>query len=102
MTDTGLANERTGLAWQRTALSLAAGAAIVARFTFDRLGVVAVAVLAVSVLLCAWVFVESRWRYAQHTGERPRRRQRGGRAPLFLTIATCLIAVTEATALALR
>ncbi len=100
--DVGLSNERTALAWQRTALSLIAGSAILGRLTFDRLRFVAVAVLGVAALLCLWVFAESRWRYVQQLGHRPRGRLRGGRAALSLTVATCLIAITQIAALTVR
>jgi uncharacterized membrane protein YidH (DUF202 family) len=101
-TDFGLSNERTALAWQRTALSLVAGSAILGRLTVDRLGLVAVALLGTAFVLCLWVFVESRWRYAQQLGVRPRGHGRGGRAAFALTTATCLMVVTEAAALASR
>lgn len=97
--DVGLANERTALAWQRTALSLAAAAAILGRLTFTRVGFLAVAVLGVALLLCGWVFTESRWRYHQHSGVRSRRQPRGGRATLALATAAILIALTELVAL---
>jgi uncharacterized membrane protein YidH (DUF202 family) len=97
--DVGLSNERTALAWQRTALSVLAGAAVLGRLTFDRLGFVALALLGLAVVLCLWVFAESRWRYAQQLGHRPRGRDRGGRAALFLSLATLLIGLTEASAL---
>ena len=44
MMDPGVGNERTALAWQRTALALVAGSAILTRLTFDRLGAVALMV----------------------------------------------------------
>lgn len=97
--DGGLANERTALAWQRTALSLVAAAAILGRLTFAQLGWVAIAMLGLAIMLCLWVFAESRWRYAQQLGLRQRTRERGGRAALFLVVATCLIAITEMAAL---
>ena len=50
-------------------------------------------------VLCLWVFAESRWRYLQHLGLRGRTNHRGGRAAFFMTVATCLIAVTEIWAL---
>ena len=99
MSDTGLSNERTALAWQRTALSLVAGSAVLGRLTFARLGWLSVALVGVAVALGLWVFVESRWRYAQQLGHRPRTRPRGGRAALSLTVATLLIAITEVAAL---
>lgn len=97
--DSGLSNERTALAWQRTALSLVAVAAIMGRLTFDRLGFVSIMLLGLAVVLCLWVFAESRWRYVQQLGHRSRGRARGGRAALSLTIATSLIAVTEIVSL---
>lgn len=97
----GLSNERTALAWQRTALSVVAGAAIMGRLTFDRLGTVALAVPGIAACLGLWVFVESRWRYHQQLGTRQRRRPRGGRAALSLTLGTALIALTEVFALVL-
>lgn len=97
--DEGMASERTALAWQRTALSLMASAAILGRLTFSELGWAAVALLAVAALLGLWVFVESGSRYLQHHGLRRRARPRGGRAALCLASATCLIALTEVVAL---
>lgn len=98
--DLGLSNERTALSWQRTALSLITGAVIVGRLTIDRLGFAAIAIAAAAVLAGLCVLAESRWRYAQHRGERQRERPRGGRAAMSLSLATCLIAVAEIAALA--
>lgn len=98
-TDVGLSNERTALSWQRTALSLAAGAAILGRLTFAQLGWTAIALLGIATVLCLWVFAESRSRYVQQLGIRHRARERGGRAALSLTVSTCLIAGTEFMAL---
>ncbi len=98
-TDAGMANERTALAWQRTALSLAAGAAVMARLTWSELGLVAALVLAVAVALGVWVFVESTGRYRHDAGTRSRGRGRSGRAPLALTVAVVLMCATEAFAL---
>jgi uncharacterized membrane protein YidH (DUF202 family) len=97
--DPGISNERTALAWQRTALSLIAGAAVLGRLTFDRLGVLAVVALGVSVLLALWVLTESRGRYAHDAGVRLRDRSRGGRAPAALAAATVVVGLTEAAAL---
>ncbi len=97
--DPGVGNERTALAWQRTALALMAGSAILARLTFDRLGALALLSVVVALPLSLWVLLESRRRYAHDAGTRLRPRLRGGRAPAALTIATAIIAITELAAL---
>jgi uncharacterized membrane protein YidH (DUF202 family) len=94
-----VANERTALAWQRTALALLAGSAIVARLTADRIGLLAALSLVAVLPLAIWVMAESRGRYAHDAGVRLRPRPRGGRAPFVLTVATILIALTELAAL---
>ncbi len=93
--DPGLANERSLLAWQRTALSLAVGSAVLLRLTFDQLSAVAVIGCGFSLVLSTWVFVESRFRFAQAAGRRDRSRHRGGRAVALLAVATMILAVTE-------
>lgn len=97
--DPGVGNERTALAWQRTALALVAGSAILTRLTIDRLGAAAL----VSVLLAGpmglWIFVESRRRYAHDAGIRQRPRSRGGRGPLTMTVGTVVVGSTELLAL---
>ena len=97
--DPGLQNERTALAWQRTALSMLAGSAILARLTWSSAGVSALALLTIAAALSLWVFVESRLRYAQSAGVRLRSRPRGGRGPLTVALATALIAGAELIAL---
>lgn len=92
--DTGIANERTALAWQRTALSIVGGAAILARLRAEDL-VLLVVPLSLAALLGLWVLFESRWRYDRTT----RSLRRGGRAPAVLSVATGLIAVSELIAL---
>ncbi len=99
--DPGAGNERTALAWQRTALALVAGAAILSRLTFDRLGVMALVSVAVAGPLGTWVLLESRGRYRHDAGLRSRQRSRSGRAPAALAIATAVVAVTELAALLL-
>jgi uncharacterized membrane protein YidH (DUF202 family) len=96
--DAGTPNARTALAWQRTALALVGASAVVARLTFDRVGVTAVLVLAVALLLGVWVLLESRLRYAHAAGTRSRGRERSGRAPLAVTVAVVLIGVVELVA----
>jgi uncharacterized membrane protein YidH (DUF202 family) len=95
----GVYNERTALAWQRTALALLAGSAVVARLALEELGVVAVAGFLVVLPLVAWVLLESRGRYRHHAGIRLRARSRGGRAPAVLAVVTVLVALTELAAL---
>lgn len=99
--DEGMGNERTALAWQRTALALIGGSAVLSRLTFDELGLLALLSLAVAGPLGAWVFLESRGRYLHDAGVRARPRSRGGRAPLTLTIATLAVCLTEILALLL-
>ena len=97
--DTGVSNERTALAWQRTALSIVASAAIMARLTWSELGLLGAVPLVGAVVLGAWVFWESRGRYAHDAGTRLRPRGRAGRAPFTLTTAIALMAMTELLAL---
>jgi uncharacterized membrane protein YidH (DUF202 family) len=95
----GFGNERTALAWQRTALSLLAGSAIVTRLTADRLGLVAGLSAAVCAPLAAWLFLESRGRYRHESRGRLRPRGRGGRAPFALAVATMVLGTVELAAL---
>ena len=97
--DAGAGNERTALAWQRTALALVAGSAILSRLTFDRLGLLAVVSVAVAAPIGLWIFLESRGRYWHDAGVRARPRPRGGRAPLALTIAVVTVGLTELAAM---
>lgn len=97
--DPGLQNERTALAWQRTALSMLGASAVMARLTWTSGGVGALAILVVAAALSTWVFLESRGRYAHSARVRLRARSRGGRAPLALTVAATLLALAEVWAL---
>lgn len=97
--DAGAANERTALAWQRTALGALAGAAVLARLTVDRLGAAALVGLAATLPVCVWLFVEGRGRYRRDPGLVRRPAPRGGRAPLALAVA--VLASTELAALTL-
>lgn len=97
--DPGLQNERTALAWQRTALSMIAASAVMARLTWSTGGVAALVVLVVAASLSTWVFLESRGRYAHSARVRLRASARGGRAPMALTLAVALLALTEIGAL---
>jgi uncharacterized membrane protein YidH (DUF202 family) len=59
----GLANERTALAWNRTALALMATALATARIIVDRLGALAVVLIALAVPLAVAVVVAAARRY---------------------------------------
>jgi uncharacterized membrane protein YidH (DUF202 family) len=96
--DVGSPNARTALAWQRTALALVGASAVVARLTFDRVGVLAVLVLTVALLLAVWVLLESRLRYVHAAGIRGRGRGRSGRAPAAVTVSVVLIGLVELVA----
>jgi uncharacterized membrane protein YidH (DUF202 family) len=95
----GVYNERTALAWQRTALSLLAGSAVVARLAFDDLGVLAVLGFLVVLPLVVWVMWESQGRYHHHAGVRLRSRPRGGRAPAALAGVAVVVGLTELAAM---
>jgi hypothetical protein len=97
--DQGAQNERTALAWQRTALSLLAGSAAVCRLTIDRLGPLALMCVVVAAPAAGWVFLESRGRYRHDAEIQARERPRGGRAPAALALVTTTIALTELAAL---
>lgn len=93
--DPGLANERTLLAGQRTALSLMVAALVMGRLAFEDLGIIGVPAAAGAGALAGWVFIEARWRYRQADGTRTRARPRGGRAATFLAAAVVLLVLTE-------
>lgn len=90
--DPGLSAERTLLAWQRTALAVTAGSALMARLTFGDLGVAALLLLGAAVALSGWILLDSRTRGR-------RERLRGGVASAVLALAVVLMAATELIAL---
>ena len=100
--DPGIGNERTAFAWQRTALSLVAGAAIMCRLTFDELGGLALLAPAAAVPLAGWVLLISRRRYRRDLNGWVLAQARGGRAPTILALATVVLASTEAAVLFAR
>lgn len=95
----GAQNERTALAWQRTALSLMVASTIVLRLTAVELGALALVGVAIAFPLAFWVFLESRWRYRHHAGLQQRGRPRGGRAGAALVSAMVLLAWLELAAI---
>jgi uncharacterized membrane protein YidH (DUF202 family) len=94
--DLGAGNERTALAWQRTALSVLAGAAIVGRLAFSELGVAALVGPAIAVPLSAWILIEGSARYQRRASSVGRRS--GGRGPAFLGCAMVVLLLTELAA----
>lgn len=96
--DDGRGNERTALAWQRTALSLTAASALMSRLAFERLGWVAL-LNAIALPLSVSVLLESRLRYSHGAGIRPRRRPPDGRAPAALAFASVATAATALVAM---
>lgn len=100
--DPGVQNERTALAWQRSALAVLAGAAVLTRLTEHRLGAWALLPLVVAAPLCGWAFFESRARYLRSAQVTEDLRKRGGRATLTLTVAVVVIGLTELAAAVLR
>lgn len=97
-TPPGVQNERTALAWQRTALSLAVASAAWNRLSHGWL--VGDALTALVAVVVGWVFIESRWRYHHDAGLRRRRRERGGRAPALLALVTVVLGSGELVSLA--
>lgn len=66
--DPGLQPERTALAWQRSALSLAGVSAVVARLTYGVVGPLAVVVLATGLAHTAVLFATSQRHYRVRLG----------------------------------
>lgn len=97
----GMQAERTALAWQRTGLSIAVAAAVLARLTYDDLGAWALLALAVSLGLCGWVLADSRSRYRGRVGLRPTRAGLGGWSAA-LCASVVVMGTTELAALLLR
>ena len=94
----GMQAERTALAWQRTGLSVALAAAVLARLTYGDLGAWALLALALSLGLCGWVLVESRARYRGRVGLRRERPSVGGWAAA-VSASVLVMGLTELVAL---
>jgi len=91
-----VSGDRTVLAWQRTAFSLLAGAAVLSRLTGDRLGTAALAGLGVTALLVLWVLVAGA---AGTRGQTPADvRARDGRAAAALSAGIVAVGLTELAA----
>lgn len=87
-------NERTALAWQRTALSLMVAAVVLARLGYERLGPVAVALAGLGLVISGWVFWTSRAKYRSRAGIRLGR-PAGGRSSAALAATVALLAAME-------
>ncbi len=98
--DPGLQPERTALAWQRTALSMAAAAAIVARLTVGRLGVITLIVLAFCLAHAAVLFRNSRRRYDARTGAASHQPRAVGVHGALLGLQVILLAMLELLSIA--
>lgn len=98
--DPGGQNERTSLAWQRTALSIAAGAAVVSRLTISNIGAWAIIVFALSVAMSVVTFLSARWEYRRRAQLQapPVLVYEGARAGL-LVANVLLLGVTEVVAI---
>lgn len=95
----GLQNERTALAWSRTALSVLIAAAAIARLTLDKFGLGAVVSLGLTLTLALWIFWESAVRYRHVAELRIRKCNRDGVAGLSLTAMILILGFTELAAL---
>lgn len=94
--DPGLQNERTALAWTRTALALLAASAIVARLALDRIGAAAMAVVLGMIPLALWGLAVSARRY--RTAQRALHDESAlpdARLPVAMTLLTVLIGLAE-------
>jgi len=89
--DVGLSPQRTSLAWQRTSLSIAAGACVMARLRFDHYPISTVVLCGLSLALSVWVFAVGRFRPAA---------QYDGRVTAAVAVAVGFLGVQELLALA--
>lgn len=94
----GLQRERTALAWHRTALSLVVAAAVLARLTWSRLGLVALATVLASLIAAGFMLRSRRGRGGT---EADAESARDGVAPLACALLTFLFGLHELAALTL-
>ena len=100
--DASESHERTALAWQRTALALVAGSAVLTRLTIDRLGLLALLSVGVAAPLGLWLLLESRFRHRHKAGNAGPTQTLNAAAPLVLMLATSVVALVEIAALLAR
>jgi putative membrane protein len=99
--DPGLQPERTALAWQRTALSIAAAVLIVVRLTVGSVGALAVVVLVFCLGHAVVLLHSSRRRYDARTGAVARQPWSVGVHGALLAVQVLLLAALELAALAI-
>ncbi|WP_082748169.1 DUF202 domain-containing protein [Nocardioides jensenii] len=85
--DTGLAVERTALAWQRTAVSLVVGSLLLARITHDRVEAASWVSLGIAGPLGLWVLWNSWTRGRCAASASPSVRSGDGWEPLAVAAA---------------
>lgn len=94
--DPGAQNERTSLAWTRTALALLVGVILVSRITVEDLGITAVVFgIAVAPLAILVVLLAGRRYRAAHSALQTRRALPDGRLPALVTAVVLLLAILE-------
>lgn len=97
--DAGVQNERTALAWQRTALALFGGVLLAARLGFRQWPVATALVLAPALALSVAMLRLSGRRYRQaHAALNGSARPPGGRLPLFAAAAITLLGLAALAA----
>ena len=96
----GAQNERTALAWHRTALSVIVAAALVSRLAMTSIGPVAFSTLVVAVPVSVWIMLTSVRRYRRRLGwmHRVVPSRRDGRAEFGLAAVVMLLGVVEIAA----
>ncbi|UPK74600.1 DUF202 domain-containing protein [Nocardioidaceae bacterium SCSIO 66511] len=96
----GAQNERTALAWNRTALSVVVTAAIVSRLAIESIGPIALLAVVVAVPVSVWIVLGSRRRYRRRLDwtERAPLRIRDGRFELAVAGVTVVMILVIAGA----
>jgi putative membrane protein len=93
--DPGLQPERTALAWQRSALALAAATIVVGRLTFNTVGLVALLVVALGLAHVAVIFATAQRHYRIRTGVQQAKRWPTGVHAALLSLQVAALGVLE-------